>query len=90
MCTTNQLFSISPKKFVSVVTLENLCNWGQIGVSFPLVLVNLVLDIKLFVYKAFKTTRSYGANVKGNNSIVYGLVEDILRPLLLIKSLPKI
>lgn len=59
---------------------------GQAGVSFPLVPINLVLDIKLLVYKAFKTSRSYGTNVKENNSTVYGLVEDILRPLLLIPS----
>lgn len=56
--------------FVFVAALENLCDWGQAGVSFPQVAENLVLDIKLLVYKAFKTIRSYGANVKESNSIV--------------------
>lgn len=53
----------------------------MLRVSFPLVCITLIFNIKLFVYKAFKTTRSHSTCVKESNSIVSGLVEAIIRPL---------
>lgn len=50
-------------------------------VSFPLVCITLIFNIKLFVCKAFKTTRFHSTCVKESNSIVSDLVEAIIRPL---------
>lgn len=47
--------------------------------SFPLLCA--IFNIKLFVFQAFKNTRSYGESVKESNFIVSGMVGYFKRAL---------
>lgn len=48
--------------------------------SFPLLCT--ILNIKLFVFQAFKNIGPYGKSIKENNFIISGMVGDIKRALI--------
>lgn len=43
------------------------------GISFPLLCAVFIFNIKLFMFQAFKNTRSYGECVRENHFLVSGM-----------------